>query len=111
MSLSKLNPQLSYCQTENIDIQCFSEINQNMSKHNHRKKFHDSVRMMDRSAKGVWSNTDIPMESEYKPGGVGIVSFRSVAGRVKECGQDRLGRWCLQVGCVFDISMLVCISD
>ena len=37
------------------------------------------------------------MESEYKPGGVGMVSFQSVAGRIKENGQDRLGRYCYQV--------------
>ena len=26
-----------------------------------------------------------------------MVSFQSVAGRIKECGTDRLGRWCYQV--------------
>ena len=46
---------------------------------------------MDKSAKDVWANTDIPMDLDYKPGGTGIVSFLSVAGRVKESGHDRQG--------------------
>ena len=50
-----MKPQLSYCQIENIDIQCFFDINQNMSKHTHRKKFHDTVRLMDKLAKYEWS--------------------------------------------------------
>ena len=55
-----------------------------MTNHLHRKKFHDAVRHFDRLAKDVWANTDLPMESTYKPGGAGIVSFKSVAGRIKE---------------------------
>ncbi len=97
LPLKKLKDQLQYCASENIDIQCFVETNENMVDHRHRKKFNEAVRQFDRSAKDVWANTDIQMQSTYKPGGTGMVSFQSVAGRIKECGTDRPGRWCYQV--------------
>lgn len=68
-----------------------------MTNHRLRKQFHETICRADRSAKGVWANTDLPMESLYKPGGSGIVSFQSVTGRIKESGYDRLGRWSFQV--------------
>ena len=57
------------------------------------KKYQDAVCRVDRRAKAVWANTDLQMESLYKPGGVGIISFQSVAGQIKESGFDRKGRW------------------
>ena len=96
MSTAKLKHQMIHCEEQHIDIQCFSEINQSMT-HIQRKKSNDTVRQMDCSAKSVWSNTDLPMDSSYKPGGTGIVALKSVAGRVKESGRDRLGRWSYQV--------------
>ena len=83
---------MHYSIAEGIDIQCFTEINQNMINHLHRKKYQDTVRHIDRRAKHVWVNTNIPMESEYKAGGASIISFNSVSGRIKECGRDRKGR-------------------
>ena len=68
-----------------------------MINHRHRKKFHDAVRSADLAAKDVWANTDLPMNSTYKPGGAGVVSFSSVSGRIKEKGIDRRGRWAFQV--------------
>ena len=97
LPVPKLNHQLQYCKSEKIDIQCFSEINQNLTNHRHCKKFYDAVRRVDSSAKGVWVNTDIPMESEYKPGGAGLVSFQAVAGRIKDRGYDDRGRFTYQV--------------
>ena len=97
LSLEKLQHQLQFCKDEKIDIQCFSEINQNMTNHRLRKKFHETICRSDRSAKRIWANTDLPMESLYKPGGSGIIAFQSVAGRIKESGYDRLGRWSYQL--------------
>ena len=37
------------------------------------------------------------MESEYKPGGTGLVSFQAVAGRIKDKGHDDRGRFAYQV--------------
>ena len=97
LPIKKLKPQLMYCEEEHVDIQCFSEINQNIIDPRQRKKCRDSVRLIDRSAKDVWANTDLLMDTEYKSGGAGMVSFKSVSGCIKTNGYDQRERWTYQV--------------
>jgi hypothetical protein len=52
---------------------------------------------MDRSARSTWGTSQLPSDSEYKPGGTAIISTGKTAGRVKQSGSDPLGRWTYQL--------------
>ena len=97
MKLDQFPLQLQTCKEEEIDIQCFSEINVDVTKLSIKKKYHDTIRGFDQRAKDIWGNSYLNMTSDYKPGGTGIVTFGSVSGRVKKAGYDKMGRWTYQV--------------
>jgi hypothetical protein len=52
---------------------------------------------MDQSARSTWGTSQLPSDSEYKPGGTAIISTGKTAGRVKQSGVDILGRWTYQL--------------
>ena len=91
MKLDQFPLQLQTCKEEEIDIQCFSEINVDVTKLSIKKKYHDTICGFDQRAKDIWGNSYLNMTSDYKPGGTGIVTFGSVSGRIKKAGYDKMG--------------------
>ena len=51
------------------------------------------VKVFDWKAQNIWGNTHLPMEIDFKPGGIGIVMFCAVSGQIKKLGFDPLGQW------------------
>ena len=52
---------------------------------------------MDPNIRCTWSTSDVPSNSDYKPGGTGIVNSGASSSRIKDTGHDRLGRWSWQL--------------
>ena len=93
----QLSLQLQMCVEDEIDIQCYNKINCDVTKSRYQQKYTDVVNQYDHKAQPVWGNNYLPMDSDWKPGGTGIVLFGSVSGRIKKNGVNSLGRWIYQL--------------
>jgi hypothetical protein len=93
----QLESQLQHSKDLDIDIQCYSEVNVNVLRTDQRQKFHEGCKRIDKSSRSIWGTSQIPADSDYKPGGTAIISKGKIAGRVKKCGRDNLGRWTYQL--------------
>ena len=80
-----------------IDILSYSEVNANFQRPKTRKKFFDYCKSMDQTSRSVWGTSDVSCDSDFKPGGTGIVTRGPTAGRVKRQEFDKLGRWTWQL--------------
>ena len=80
-----------------IDIQCYSELNANVHHPKVGKAFFEIPKSMDQSVKATWGTSEFQTESEFKPGGTGILTSGKSSSRIKESGKDKLGRWTYQV--------------
>ena len=92
-----IRSQLQHSMDLDIDVQCYSETNVNLLKSNLRHKLHEAVLSMDRNSKATWSNSDVPCDSNFKPGGTCIINRGSTKSRIKSSGNDSLGRWSWQL--------------
>jgi hypothetical protein len=81
----------------NIDIQCYAEVNRNFFRTDIRQSFFEGTKSMDRSSRSTWGTSQLPSNSDYKPGGTAIISTGKTAGRVKQSGADIFGRWTYQL--------------
>jgi len=95
--VDQFESQIQHSMDQDIDIQCYSETNVNMLLPNVRKSFYDKTQKMDQNSKSTWSSSDIPTDKNFKPGGTGIFTRGRSAGRIKQTGNDNLGRWSYQV--------------
>jgi hypothetical protein len=93
----QLESQLQHSKDLDIDIQCYSEINVNILRTDQRQKFHEGCKRIDKSSRSIWGTSQLPADSDYKPGGTAIISTGKIAGRVKKNGSDKLGRWTYQL--------------
>jgi len=94
---NQLHSHIQHSLDLNIDIQCYAEVNRNFLRTDIRQSFFEGTKSMDRSARSTWGTSQLPLDSEYKPGGTAIISTGKTAGRVKQSGSDPLGRWTYQL--------------
>ena len=80
-----------------IDIQCYSEVNQDFLKTQQRQSYQEDTNIMDRKSRSVWGLSQVIVENDFKPGGTAIISMGKTAGRVKKSGIDKMGRWTYQL--------------
>ena len=97
INVKNIENQLQNSVDLEIDIQCYSEVNANLHNSKLRQQFHETVRRMDSNTKATWSTSDVPCDSEFKPGGTGIINRGQTSNRVKSSGNDPLGRWLWQL--------------
>ena len=92
MKPKQFSLQLQNCNDEDINIQCFNEINEDVAKLSNKKKYHDILQSFDQQAKDIWGNSYLQMMSDYKPDRTGIVMFGLVSRRIKQTGYNKKGR-------------------
>ena len=80
-----------------IDVQCFSEVNLATNKNHIQQHLRQAVRKMDPGGRSTRGSSRIPSATDYKPSGMGIVSFGDHSGRIKETGNNSYGRWSYQI--------------
>ena len=94
---SNLKSQLQQSMDLDIDIQCYPEVNANFLNTKLRRLFYEKSKSMDPHSTCTWCTSEVIIDSDYKPGGTGIVSRGSSARRIKSSGFDKLGRWSWQL--------------
>lgn len=67
--------QLQNCIDDDINIQCYNKINQDITKIQHWKKYNKMIMKFDKKSQYVSGNSYLPMTSDWKLGGTAIVSF------------------------------------
>ena len=100
INIKNSKSQLQHSIDMEIDIQCYSEVNLNFLKSSARCDFQEAVSSMDKNTKVTWSTSDVPCDSDFKPGGTCIINRGSTKSRIKSFGSDSLGRgsWQLLTG-------------
>ena len=93
MALSQIKHQVQQSCDLQVDIQCFSEVNRDVTQGPIRKQFLEDTKQIAINSRSTWSSSQVPVATDYKPGGTGIVNFDRTASRVKRQGTDDMGRW------------------
>ena len=96
---NQLKNHLQHSIDQQVDIQCYSEVNVDFLQTQQRQQFYEKTKAMDRQARSVWGTSQVVVDnkSTFKPGGTAIVSMGKSAGRVKKSGIDAMGRWTYQL--------------
>ena len=75
-----------------VNIQCCQEVCRDSRQSSILQQFLKDTKSMDRASKSVWGARKINVESDYKPGGTGIVAFRKTTRKIIQQEFDELGR-------------------
>ena len=74
INIQNTNSQLQHSMRMEIDIQCYPKINLNFLKSSTRHDFQEAILSMDKNTKVTWSTSDVPCNSDFKPGGTCIIN-------------------------------------
>ena len=88
INIQNIKPQLQHSMDMEIDIQCYSEVNVNLLKSGICRDFQEAVSSMDKNTKITCSTSDVPCDSDFKPGGTCIINRGSTKSRIKSFGSD-----------------------
>jgi hypothetical protein len=96
---NQLKSHLQHAMDQQVDVQCYSEVNTDFLQTQQRQQFYENTKAMDRQARSVWGTSHVVVDnkSAFKPGGTAIVAMGKTAGRVKKSGMDSMGRWTYQL--------------
>ena len=97
IKVQNLKSHIQHSLDLDINIQCYSEVNANVQHPKVGKAFFEIPKSMDQTVKATWCTSEFQTESEFKPGGTGIMTNGTSSSRIKESGKDKLGRWTYQV--------------
>ena len=93
IQLQDIKITLQHVIDQQIDIQCFSEVNLDTNKNHIQHTIQQTVMKMGNKGRSPWGSSKIPAVESYKPGGTGIASFGDHAGRIKAIEKYPYGRW------------------
>ena len=88
-----LQSHLQHSKDLDIDIQGYSEVNTNFMRNKTAQAFYELPKRIDPTSRSTWCSSNYEVQSEFKPGGTGIIASGSPASRLKETRKDPLGRW------------------
>ena len=97
ITTNQIQSKLQHALDLDITIQAYSEVNLDTTKPEIREKLEQTTRKMDQNSRSTWGSSKILSANDYKPDGTGIVTFGSIAGNIKQSGNDKLGRWSYQI--------------
>ena len=95
--LDTIKDKIQHALDLHINVQCFSKINLDTSKNIEQQTLQNSVWQIDNSVRSTWRSSQILSIATYNQGGIGMATFGAHAGRIKESGNDALGRWSYQI--------------
>ena len=94
---SNLHSQLQHSLDLDVDIQCYFEVNANFMNSHVHQQFHEGTKRSYQFFKSTWGTSQAISDSNFKAGGMEIVTRASCSTRVKKEATDNLKRWTCQI--------------